>query len=145
MRPGQIIYTFFHFAANEKLTRACLEKKIVALAYETVQKPDGSLPLLKPMSEVAGRMAPLMGAFYISKMYGGRGLLPTGVPGVTPASVLIIGGRHGWKQRRQSCCRTWRQGNSARHKPGYPRAPGQCHAFKCFAHLRGRLHAREGH
>ncbi len=92
MRPGQLIYTFFHFAADEKLTRACLEKKIVALAYETVQKPDGSLPLLKPMSEVAGRMAPLMGAFYISKMYGGRGLLPTGVPGVSPACVLIIGG-----------------------------------------------------
>ncbi|HIJ69160.1 MAG TPA: alanine dehydrogenase [Deltaproteobacteria bacterium] len=92
MQPGQLIYTYFHFAANEKLTRACLEKKIVALAYETVQKPDGSLPLLKPMSEVAGRMAPLMGAFYISKMFGGRGLLPTGVPGVAPACVLIIGG-----------------------------------------------------
>lgn len=92
MRPGQLIYTFFHFAADEKLTRACLEKKIVALAYETVQKPDGSLPLLKPMSEVAGRMAPLMGAFYMGKFYGGRGLLPTGVPGVAPANVLIIGG-----------------------------------------------------
>jgi alanine dehydrogenase len=92
MQPGQVIYTFFHFAANEKLTRACLEKKIAALAYETVQKPDGSLPLLKPMSEVAGRMAPLMGAFFIGKMHGGRGLLPTGVPGVSPACVLIIGG-----------------------------------------------------
>ncbi len=92
MLPGQLIYTYFHFAADEKLTRACLEKKIIALAYETVQKPDGSLPLLKPMSEVAGRMAPLMGSFYIGKMYGGRGLLPTGVPGVTPANVLVIGG-----------------------------------------------------
>jgi alanine dehydrogenase len=92
MQPGQLIYTFFHFAADEKLTRACLKKKISALAYETVQKPDGSLPILKPMSEVAGRMAPLMGAFYISKMHGGRGLLPTGVPGVAPANVLIIGG-----------------------------------------------------
>ena len=92
MRPGQLLYTFFHFAADEKLTRACMEKKIVALAYETVQKPDGSLPLLKPMSEVAGRMAPLMGAFYIGKIHGGRGLLPTGVPGVAPANVLIIGG-----------------------------------------------------
>lgn len=92
MQPGQLIYTFFHFAADEELTRACLKKKISALAYETVQKPDGSLPLLKPMSEVAGRMAPLMGAFYISKMHGGRGLLPTGVPGVAPANVLIIGG-----------------------------------------------------
>jgi alanine dehydrogenase len=92
MQPEQVIYTFFHFAANEKLTRACLEKRIAALAYETVQKTDGSLPLLKPMSEVAGRMAPLMGAFYIGKMYGGRGILPTGVPGVSPANVLIIGG-----------------------------------------------------
>jgi alanine dehydrogenase len=92
MKPGQLIYTYFHFAADEKLTRACLEKKIVALAYETVQKPDGSLPLLKPMSEVAGRMAPLMGAFYIGKIHGGRGLLATGVPGVAPANVLIIGG-----------------------------------------------------
>jgi len=92
MQPGQLIYTFFHFAANEKLTRACLEKRIAALAYETVQKPDGSLHLLKPMSEVAGRMAPLMGAFFIGKMYGGRGLLATGVPGVSPANVLIIGG-----------------------------------------------------
>lgn len=92
MKPGQLIYTYFHFAADEKLTRLCMEKKIVALAYETVQMPDGSLPLLKPMSEVAGRMAPLMGAFYIGKVHGGRGLLPTGVPGVSPASVLIIGG-----------------------------------------------------
>ena len=92
MQPGQLIYTYFHFAANEKLTLMCLKKRIIALAYETVQKPDGSLPLLKPMSEVAGRMAPLMGAFYISKMYGGTGLLPTGVPGVAPANVLIIGG-----------------------------------------------------
>ncbi len=92
MKPGQLIYTYFHFAADEKLTRVCLEKEIVALAYETVQKPDGSLPLLKPMSEVAGRMAPLMASFYMGRLYGGRGLLPTGVPGVTPASVLIIGG-----------------------------------------------------
>lgn len=92
MREDQLIYTYFHFAANESLTRACMEKRIAALAYETVQKSDGSLPLLKPMSEIAGRMAPLMAAFYIGKMYGGRGLLPTGVPGVSPAGVLIIGG-----------------------------------------------------
>lgn len=92
MRGSQLLYTYFHFAANEKLTLACLEKKISALAYETVQEKDGSLPLLKPMSEVAGRMAPLMGAFYLGKIFGGRGLLPTGVPGVAPANVLIIGG-----------------------------------------------------
>ncbi len=92
MRPGQLIYTYFHFAANENLTGQCLKKRIAALAYETVQMPDGSLPLLKPMSEVAGRMAPLMGAFYLGKPYGGRGLLATGVPGVSPANVVIIGG-----------------------------------------------------
>lgn len=92
MRPGQLIYTYFHFAADERLTRECLGRGITALAYETVQKPDGSLPLLKPMSEIAGRMAPIMGAFYLGKLYGGRGLLATGVPGVSPANVLIIGG-----------------------------------------------------
>jgi alanine dehydrogenase len=92
MQPEQLVYTYFHFAADENLTLACLKKRIIALAYETVQLPDRSLPLLKPMSEVAGRMAPLMGAFYIGKSYGGRGLLPTGVPGVSPANVLIIGG-----------------------------------------------------
>ncbi len=92
MQPAQLIYTYFHFAADEELTRVCLEKKIIALAYETVQCPDRSLPLLKPMSEVAGRMAPLMATFYSAKMHGGRGLLPTGVPGVTPANVLILGG-----------------------------------------------------
>jgi alanine dehydrogenase len=92
MRYGQLVYTYFHFAADERLTRACLDKGIVALAYETVQETDGSLPLLKPMSEVAGRMAPLVGSYYLAKVQGGRGLLPTGVPGVTPAGVLIIGG-----------------------------------------------------
>lgn len=92
MQSGQLIYTYFHFAADKKLALACLEKKVSALAYETVQEQDGSLPLLKPMSEVAGRMAPLMGAFYLAKPFGGRGFLPTGVPGVAPANVLIIGG-----------------------------------------------------
>ncbi|MEN6440584.1 MAG: alanine dehydrogenase [Syntrophobacter sp.] len=92
MRQGQLIYTYFHFAADEMLTKACLKKAISALAYETLQKADGSLPLLKPMSEVAGRMAPLMGTFYLGKGYGGRGLLTTGVPGVAPANVLILGG-----------------------------------------------------
>ncbi len=91
MRENQLIYTYFHFAADEALTLACLRQRISALAYETVQ--DGnSLPLLKPMSEVAGRMAPLMGAFYSAKTQGGRGLLPMGVTGVAPAQVLVLGG-----------------------------------------------------
>jgi len=92
LQPDQLVYTYFHFAADERLTRACLEKGIIALAYETVQEADGSLPLLKPMSEIAGRMAPLMGAFYMGRIHGGRGLLPTGVPGVKPGNVLILGG-----------------------------------------------------
>ncbi len=91
LREGQLVYAYFHFAADEALTRACLDRKITALAYETVQE-GRSLPLLKPMSEVAGRMAPLMGAFYSAKHLGGRGLLPMGVPGVAPAEVLILGG-----------------------------------------------------
>jgi alanine dehydrogenase len=91
MRAGQLLYTYFHFAANEPLTKACLERKIIALAYETVEEGN-SLPLLKPMSEVAGRMASLMGSFYIAKTQGGRGLLPMGVTGVPPADVLVIGG-----------------------------------------------------
>ena len=92
MREKQLVYTYFHFAADENLTRACMEKKIIALAYETVEEEKGALPLLKPMSEVAGRMAPLMGAFYLAKPQGGRGMLPMGVTGVAPADVLVIGG-----------------------------------------------------
>lgn len=92
MRPGQTVYTYFHFAADERLTRVCLDRRISAVAYETVQETDGSLPLLKPMSEVAGRMAPLVAAYHLMRVHGGRGLLPTGVPGVPPADVLIIGG-----------------------------------------------------
>jgi len=92
MRPEQLIYTYFHFAASEKLTRACMDSRITALAYETVQEDNRLLPLLKPMSEVAGRMAPIMGAFYLGRPRGGRGVLATGVPGVLPADVVVIGG-----------------------------------------------------
>ena len=91
MKENQLIYTYFHFAADEALTKACLERKIIALAYETVQEGH-ALPLLKPMSEVAGRMSSLMGAFYSAKTQGGRGLLPMGVTGVAPAEVAILGG-----------------------------------------------------
>jgi alanine dehydrogenase len=91
MRENQILYTYFHFAADEALTKACLERKIIALAYETVQEGN-ALPLLKPMSEVAGRMATLVGSFYLAKSQGGLGLLPMGVTGVAPAKVLVIGG-----------------------------------------------------
>lgn len=92
MKENQLIYTYFHFAADEKLTQACMEKKIIALAYETVTESNGSLPLLKPMSEIAGRMSTLMGSYFLAKPNGGQGLLPTGVPGVAPANVVVVGG-----------------------------------------------------
>ncbi len=92
MRPGQVIYTYFHFAASEELTRAVLDSGAVAVAYETVQLPNGELPLLTPMSEVAGRMAVQEGAKYLEKVHGGRGVLLGGVPGVAPAEVVILGG-----------------------------------------------------
>jgi alanine dehydrogenase len=92
MRKGQVIFTYFHFAADEKLTRACLDSGAVAIAYETVQLPTGELPLLTPMSEVAGRMSVLEGAKYLEKFFGGRGVLLGGVPGVAPGKVVILGG-----------------------------------------------------
>jgi len=92
MRKGQVVFTYFHFAASESLTRAVIDSGIVAMAYETVQLPAGELPLLIPMSEVAGRMAVQDGAKYLEKANGGSGILLGGVPGVLPAEVLIIGG-----------------------------------------------------
>ncbi len=92
MRAGQVIFTYFHFAASEALTRAVMESSCVAIAYETVQLASGELPLLTPMSEVAGRMAVQEGAKYLEKFQGGRGVLLGGVPGVSPAEVLILGG-----------------------------------------------------
>ena len=92
MRKGQVIYTYFHFAAAEELTRAVIASGAIAIAYETVQLPSGELPLLTPMSEVAGRMAVQEGAKYLEKVYGGRGVLLGGVPGVAPAKVVILGG-----------------------------------------------------
>ncbi|MFI5210642.1 MAG: alanine dehydrogenase [Gemmatimonadales bacterium] len=92
MRKGQIIYTYFHFAAAEDLTRAVIKSGAIAVAYETVQLPTGELPLLTPMSEVAGRMAVQEGAKYLEKVFGGSGVLLGGVPGVSPAEVVIVGG-----------------------------------------------------
>jgi alanine dehydrogenase len=92
MRRDQVIYTYFHFAADERLTRAVIASGAIAVAYETVQLPGGDLPLLTPMSEVAGRMAVQAGAKYLEKVYGGRGILLGGVPGVAPAEVVILGG-----------------------------------------------------
>ncbi|MDI3280341.1 MAG: alanine dehydrogenase, partial [Bacillota bacterium] len=92
MREGQIIFTYLHLAPAPELTRALLERRVVGIAYETVQPDDGSLPLLTPMSEVAGRMAVQIGAEFLQKNRGGRGVLLGGVPGVPPAEVVILGG-----------------------------------------------------
>ncbi len=89
---GQILFTYLHLAPEPELTRVLMEKKVTAIAYETVQLPDKSLPLLTPMSEVAGRMATQIGAHFLEKAYGGAGVLLAGVPGVMPAEVVIIGG-----------------------------------------------------
>ena len=92
MRQGQVVYTYFHFAASEELTRAVIDSGAIAVAYETVQLDTGELPLLTPMSEVAGRMAVQEGAKYLEKIFGGRGILLGGVPGVVPGEVVIFGG-----------------------------------------------------
>ena len=92
IQPNQLLFTYFHFASYEPLTKAMVASKAICLAYETVEKADRSLPLLVPMSEVAGRMAIQKGANYLEKPLGGRGILLGGVPGVLPAKVLILGG-----------------------------------------------------
>ena len=92
IREGQIIFTYLHLAADEPQTRALIKSKAVCIAYETIQKADGSLPLLTPMSEVAGRMAIQEGAKFLEMPQGGHGILLGGVPGVEPATVVVIGG-----------------------------------------------------
>ncbi len=104
IRKDQIVFAYFHLAANEALTRAMIKSKSIDIAYETIQKADGSLPLLIPMSEVAGRMAIQEGAKYLEMEYGGEGVLLGGVPGVEPATVLVIGaGTVGTQAARMAC------------------------------------------
>jgi alanine dehydrogenase len=91
MRPGLILFTYLHLAAVPELARALQGADVVAVAYETVQRADGSLPLLAPMSEVAGRLSVQEGAFYLAKAHGGRGILLAGVPGVPPGNVVVVG------------------------------------------------------
>ncbi len=104
IRKDQIVFTYLHLAADETLTRAMIKTKSIDIAYETIQKVDGSLPLLIPMSEVAGRMAIQEGAKYLEMEYGGEGVLLGGVPGVEPAKVLVIGaGTVGTQAARMAC------------------------------------------
>ncbi|MET1075518.1 MAG: alanine dehydrogenase [Umezawaea sp.] len=92
LRAGQVLFTYLHLAADRPLTEALVASGTTAIAYETVQTANGALPLLAPMSEVAGRLAPQVGAFALMRPSGGRGVLPGGVPGVAPARVVVIGG-----------------------------------------------------
>lgn len=92
IREGQVVFTYFHFASDRELTLAMIKSKAICIAYETVQTADGRLPLLIPMSEVAGRMATINGAYYLQKTKGGKGKLLCGVPGVPPAKVVVLGG-----------------------------------------------------
>jgi alanine dehydrogenase len=92
IKPHQILFTYFHFAASHELTHAMIASKATCIAYETVELADRSLPLLTPMSEVAGRMAIQVGAYFLGKPQGGKGKMLGGVPGVKPANVLILGG-----------------------------------------------------
>jgi alanine dehydrogenase len=92
MRKGQTLFTYLHLAASRACTQALLDSGVTSVAYETVQLPNRSLPLLAPMSEVAGRLAPQVGAYNLMRFNGGRGVLPGGVPGVAPARVVVIGG-----------------------------------------------------
>lgn len=92
MRAGQTVFTYFHFAADEHLTRAVIKSGITAIAYETIKDAKGTLPLLTPMSEVAGRMSIQEGAKYLERPFDGRGILLAGVPGVAPATVVVLGG-----------------------------------------------------
>ena len=91
MRPGQVLFTYLHLAASVECTQALLERQVTSVAYETVQLPSGALPLLAPMSEVAGRMAPQVGAHHLQRDGGGRGVLMGGVAGVRPAKVVVLG------------------------------------------------------
>lgn len=92
MRPGQIIYAYLHLAPDRQQTQALMDAGVVAIAYETIERPDGSLPLLAPMSEVAGRLSVQAGARCLERFYGGRGVLLGGIPGVPPGRVVVIGG-----------------------------------------------------
>ncbi|MBI4444407.1 MAG: alanine dehydrogenase [Acidobacteria bacterium] len=92
LREGQIVFTYLHLAPAPRLTEVLLQRKVIAIAYETIRDQYGSLPLLTPMSEVAGRMAVTVGAYYLQKPHGGKGVLLGAVPGVLPSFVLIIGG-----------------------------------------------------
>ena len=124
LREDLILFTYLHLAANEELTHALVDSGIVGIAYETVQTADGLLPLLAPMSEVAGRMATQIAAQYLEKPQGGRGILMGGVPGVRPAHVVDPRRRRGRHECRADRRRHGRERDPARHQHRPPALPG---------------------
>ena len=128
IREGQIVFTYLHLAADETQTRALIKSKSVSIAYETIQKADGSLPLLTPMSEVAGRMAIQQGAKYLEMAQGGHGVLLGGVPGVDPGTVVVIGGGVVGVNAAKMACGSGGQGLPAGHEPGPAALPERRHA-----------------
>ena len=128
LRQGQIVFTYLHLAADEPQTRALIKSKAICIAYETIQKADGSLPLLTPMSEVAGRMAIQEGARFLEMPQGGHGILLGGVPGVEPATVVVIGGGVVGCQRGQDGLRPGGQGLPSGYESGPVALPERCDA-----------------
>ena len=128
IRQGQIVFTYLHLAADETQTRALIKSRSVSIAYETIQKADGSLPLLTPMSEVAGRMAIQQGAKYLEMAQGGHGVLLGGVPGVDPGTVVVIGGGVVGVNAAKMACGPGGQGLPAGHEPGPAALPERRHA-----------------
>ena len=116
LRRGQILFTYLHLAASRACTEALLASGTTSIAYETVQTADGALPLLAPMSEVAGRLSAQVGAYHLMRTHGGRGVLMGGVPGVEPAEVVVIGGGHRGLQRRPGRRRHGRRGDGFRRQ-----------------------------
>ena len=131
IRPGQIVFTYFHFAASQELTHAIIASGATAIAYETIETEDGRLPLLTPMSEVAGKMAVQQAAKYLEREHGGRGVLIGGVPGVEPATVMILGagvvGTNAAKVAAALGARVF----CPRYQCGSFALPRRCHAFEC--------------
>ncbi len=133
LRPGLVLFTYLHLAPLPELTDKMLEAGVNGVAYETIREADGSLPLLTPMSEVAGRMASQVGAQYLEAPMGGRGILLGGVPGVAPANVVIIGGGVVGHQRREDRRRPGRACDHHRPEPG-PSAGTRRHLFQPDRH-----------
>ncbi len=131
LRSGQIVFTYFHFAADEELTRAVLGTGITAVAYETLRGSKGDLPCLTPMSEVAGRMSIQEGAKYLERPQEGRGILLGGVPGVLPADIVIFGGGVVGKNAAQDCCRVSSGREHSRHQRRPLAVFGRHHAGQC--------------